>query len=255
MTRLIFILLLFFSTISRGQTSLDTANIYSSLFSAGQASERIIGVHNIVILTIQAIDKNINAIVQSVTSHQPQKFTVIECSTINVRQLVDKAEAIKIILSDTATLMNFQEYWNKSNHDTIEFLSGMFIKSEFDLHYPNGQYPKQLTSFFPLEIQHELKCNHILFDSKQLNLKIDSITKTLSLKERSVFYNYMSENFDYFSKDTKKLQSQPIRIVTITFSSENIYYAGVDIYDTHYLLSFDSNESWELTSTKILWTY
>ncbi len=206
-----------------------------------------------IIKTIQAIDCCIDSIVENETTYIPKKFTLISNNSVEIRHLTEKKEVINIILADT--VFNFKDYWDRMNHDTIVFLSNYLIKSEFDLNYPDYLYPKVLTSVDPGAFQNQLRCKHILFYTRQLELTIDAISKTLNKNNRRTFYQYLARNIDYFNKNDKKFIPKAIRILTITFSDNNLIYAGVDIYGSHYQLTFDADNAWHLDSVKELWTY
>jgi hypothetical protein len=240
---------------SFAQTNLDTLKIDALLRGIYTVNESAQSVDAKIIQTIQAIDKNINSIVQAKTTWTPKKFTVIGSNNISIRQLVDKKEAIRIILSDTTQKINYQSYWEQTGQDTTKFLSGMLTQSDFDLHYPNYQYPKVVTTVKPLTIQSQLRCQNVLFYSKQLDLTIDSLSKTINKKLRQSYYEYLTSSIDHFWSDKKKVEPKAIRILTITFGTDNLVYSGVDIYGTHYLLAFDTSKSWQLESIKTLWTY
>ena len=122
---------------SFAQKNLDTLKIDAVLRGINTVNESAQSVDAKIIQTIQAIDKNINSIVQAKTIWTPKKITVIGSNNISIRQLVDKKEAIRIILSDTTQKINYQSYWEQTGQDTTKFLSGMLTQSEFDLHYPN----------------------------------------------------------------------------------------------------------------------
>lgn len=255
MPRYISILFILFVSPSFAQTNLDTLKIDAVLRGTSPLKETSLSVDAKIIHTIQAIDKNLNSIVQTKTTWTPKKFTVIRSSTISIRQLVDKKEAMQIILADTTQKINYQYYWEKTGRDTIKFLSGILTQSEFDLHYPNYQYPKVLTTVDPLAIKSYLHCQNILFYSKELDFTIDSLSKTIIKKLRPSYYDYLTSSIDHFWPDKNKVESKAIRILTITFGSDNIVYSGVDIYGSHYLLAFDIGKSWHLDSVKELWTY
>jgi hypothetical protein len=240
---------------SFAQTNLDTLQIDAVLRGIYTLNESSQSVDAKIIQTIQAIDKNINSIVQAKTTWTPKKFTVIGSNNISIRQLVDKKEAIKIILADTTQTINYQSFWEQTGQDTAKFLSGMLAKSEFDLNYPNYQYPKVVTTINPLTIHSQLRCQNLLFYSKQLDLTIDSLSKTINKKLRQSYYEYLTSSIDHFWSDKKKVEPKAIRILTITFGTDNLVYSGVDIYGTHYLLAFDTSKSWHLESIKTLWTY
>lgn len=255
MTRYICIYLSFFVSLSFAQTNLDTLNIDVVIRGTASLKETSPSADTKIIQTIQAIDKNLNSIVQDKTTWTPKKFTVIGSNTISIRQLVGKEEAIQIILADTTQIINYQSYWDKTGRDTIKFLSDMLIQSEFDLHYPNYQYPKVLKTEDPLAIKSYLHCQNIIFYNKDLDSKIDSLSKTIIKNMRTSYYDYLTSNIDHFWPDKKNVESKAIRILTITFGSDNIVYSGVDIYGSHYLLAFDTSKSWHLNSVKKLWTY
>ena len=255
MTRYLSIFFILFASPSFAQTNLDTSKIDAVLRGIYTANETAQSVDSKIIQTILAIDKNINSVVQAETTWTPKKFTVIGSNEISIRQLVDKKESIRIILSDTTQKINYLSYWEQIGQDTTKFLSSMSSEFEFDLHYPNYQYPKVLTTLNPLAIQSETHCQNILFYSKQLDFTIDSLNKIIVKKLRPSYYRYLASSIDHFWPDKKKIESKAIRILTITFSTENIVYSGIDIYGSHYLLAFDMSNSWHLDSVKELWTY
>ena len=256
MAKLIIVLSFFNSTISSAQNIFDSIKVNKALHSIITKYDSSQIMDDRIVQTIQAIDKNINAIVQSKVIYSQLRFTVIETSTISIRQLVDKSESVNRFLKDT-TYYNYKEYWAKINHDTLKLLSGMSINDDYDLNYPNYQYPKKIAETSPLTILPQLNCKNIIFYCKQLNLTIDSIGKSIKKSQRPIYYKYIADNYDYFEVNKKSIIPRPIRILTITYgaNNSNTIYAGVDIYGTHYLLTFDTYKSYMLTSVKALWTY
>jgi len=252
--RYISILFIFFISPSIAQTNLDTLKIDAVMRTSFASYNTTEVIDPRIIQTIQAIDKNINAIVQRETSWTPKKFTVIGANMISVRQLVDKQEAIEIILADQSQKGDYKSYWDALNRDTIKFLSKQLTQSTFNLYYPNYQFPKALTSVNPLTFQSQLHCQNILFYTKQLEFTIHSLSKTIVPKLRPTYYEYLTANIDHYWSDKQKVESKAIRIRTITFGTNNMVYSGVDKYATHYLLAFDNNNTWHLESIRGLRT-
>lgn len=251
MSRYLFILFILLVSSSFAQPNLDTLKIDALLRNSFGIKVMNDSVDSRIIRAIEAIDKNINAIVIANTTWTPRKVTIIRSDFISIRQLLDKSEAIQAVLADTMLGIN----WSKFRQDTTKLLSAIYVKSEFDLNYPNYQYPKEVTRVDPLTIQSQLNCYNLLFYNQQLDLTIDSLSRTFTKRLRPRFYEYLNSAIDYFCLDKKRIEAKSIRILTITFGSDNIVYCGIDIYGIHYLLAFDTNNFWSLESVEELWTY
>lgn len=107
----------------------------------------------------------------------------------------------------------------------------------------------------PLAIGDRLQTINILFDSKYLNSKVDSIAKKLKKTERNKFYKYLEENFDNFSSKGKMLKAQPVRIKYIKYDNSDFVNVGIDIYGRHFLWTIDKTKNWDVVKCESLWVY
>jgi hypothetical protein len=97
-------------------------------------------------------------------------------------------------------------------------------------------------SINPLALGGRIQTENILFDNNELNIKIDSIAKSLKKSERRKLFNYLHENFDNFSTKDKRLNPQPVRIRYIKFRNNSLVDVGIDIYGRHFLWTIDKNK-------------
>ena len=107
----------------------------------------------------------------------------------------------------------------------------------------------------PLTLGDRLQTTNILFNNKELNIKVDSIAKTLKKSERHKLFKYLHENFDNFSMKDKRLTSQSVRIKYIKFPDNNLIHVGIDIYGKHFLWTIDKTKNWDVVKVEDLWVY
>ena len=110
-------------------------------------------------------------------------------------------------------------------------------------------------SINPLTFGDRLQVKNIIFNNKELNSKIESITRSLKKSERNKLFNYLKRNFDNFSIKEKKLTPQPVRIRYIKFADANLVHVGIDIYGKHFLWTIDKTQNWDVVKVEDLWTY
>lgn len=106
----------------------------------------------------------------------------------------------------------------------------------------------------PLNLGEEIRLTHIVFNNTKLNIIVDSVARHLDKTERKKLFSYLNDHFDNFSMD-KKLHAQPVRIRYIKFPSEQLVYAGIDIYGAHFLWTMDKNQNWNVIKVERLWIY
>lgn len=107
----------------------------------------------------------------------------------------------------------------------------------------------------PLSLSEEIQLTNIIFNSNDLNSKVDSISKRLNHTERKKFFNYLSKHFDNFSQKSKKLNAQPIRLKYVKFPDDQFVHIGIDIYGSHFLWTVDRNKNWDVVKVENLWIY
>jgi len=110
-------------------------------------------------------------------------------------------------------------------------------------------------SINPLTFGDKIQTESIIFNNKELNIKVDSIAKNLKRSERNKLYNYLRENFDNFSIRDKKLNPQPVRIKYIKFTDSSLVHIGIDIYGKHFLWTIDKTKNWDVVKVEDLWVY
>ena len=110
-------------------------------------------------------------------------------------------------------------------------------------------------SINPLTYGERIQTKNIIFNNKDLNIKVDSIARSLKKSERNKLFNYLKENFDNFSIKEKKLNPQPVRIRYIKFADANLVYVGIDIYGKHFLWTIDKTQNWNVVKVEDLWVY
>jgi len=106
-----------------------------------------------------------------------------------------------------------------------------------------------------LNLGDKIHLTNIVFDNSSINVKVDSVAKYLSPKERIKLYKYLSDQFDNFSIDTKKLNAQPVRLIYIKIPDDRYVYIGIDIYGSHFLWTIDKVNYWKVIKVKKLWDY
>ena len=107
----------------------------------------------------------------------------------------------------------------------------------------------------PLTFGDRLQTRSILFNYKELNIKVDSVARSLKKSERVKLFKYLQDNFDNFSIKEKKIKAQPVRIRYIKFSDTNLVHVGIDIYGKHFLWTIEKTKNWEIVKVEDLWVY
>ena len=107
----------------------------------------------------------------------------------------------------------------------------------------------------PLVLGNRIHTKNIIFNNKELNIKVDSMIRSLKKNERNKLFKFLHENFDYFSIKDKKLNSQPVRIRYIKFVDNSLVHVGIDIYGKHFLWTIDKTYNWDVVKVEDLWVY
>ena len=107
----------------------------------------------------------------------------------------------------------------------------------------------------PLTLGDRIQTRNVIFNNKELNIKVDSITKSLKRSERTKLFNYLHKNFDNFSLKNRRLNAQPVRIRYIKFPDNNLIHVGIDIYGKHFLWTIDKTKNWDVVKVENLWVY
>ena len=94
---------------------------------------------------------------------------------------------------------------------------------------------------------------NIFFFNDKINQEIKSLFKKYKAEQRRLLDDYLLANFDHYSSKDNKIETQSIKICTITFDKTYVY-ATIDIYGTHYELTFDSTKNWTMQSVVSTWT-
>jgi hypothetical protein len=110
-------------------------------------------------------------------------------------------------------------------------------------------------SINPLTLGNKIHTSSIIFGNKELNIKVDSIAKSLKKSERNKLFDYLHKNFDSFSFKNKKFSAQPVRIKYIKFPDNNLVLVGMDIYGTHFLWTINKTKNWDVEKVEDLWVY
>lgn len=243
--RLLISILLLTSLFGTSQSTIDSVKINNLILRSSNLSP--LTVDQRVVKTIDAIDLNINEVVKTKTTYRPKKYTIIEHSFITVKQLTDKKEAVKAILADSSDF-NYKKVFDLNNKDTTKFLSNILVRQYFDspIHSVNIQ------SIDPLMFNQTNK--NIFFFNDKINQEIKSLFKKYKTEQRRLLDDYLLANFDHYSSKDNKIEAQSIKICTITFDKTYVY-ATIDIYGTHYELTFDSTKNWTMQSVVSTWTY
>ena len=242
--RLLISILLLTSFFGTSQSSIDSAKITNLILRSSNLSP--LTVDQRIVKTIDAIDLNINEVVKTKTTYRPKKYTIIEHSVITVKQLTDKKEAVKAILADSADF-NFKKVFVSNNNDTTKFLSNFLVRQYFD----SPIYSINILSIDPLMFNQTNK--NIFFFNDKINQEIKSLFKKYKAEQRRLLDDYLLANFDHYSSKDNKIETQSIKICTITFDKTYVY-ATIDIYGTHYELTFDSTKNWTMQSVVSTWT-
>ena len=242
--RLLISILLLTSFFGTSQSSIDSAKITNLILRSSNLSP--LTVDQRIVKTIDAIDLNINEVVKTKTTYRPKKYTIIEHSVITVKQITDKKEAVKAILADSADF-NFKKVFVSNNNDTTKFLSNFLVRQYFD----SPIYSINILSIDPLMFNQTNK--NIFFFNDKINQEIKSLFKKYKAEQRRLLDDYLLANFDHYSSKDNKIETQSIKICTITFDKTYVY-ATIDIYGTHYELTFDSTKNWTMQSVVSTWT-
>ena len=107
----------------------------------------------------------------------------------------------------------------------------------------------------PLTFSDRIQTKNIIFDNKELNVKVDSMARSLKKPERQKLFNYLNKGFDNFSIKERKLNPQPVRIRYIKFVDTNLVHVGIDIYGKHFLWTIDETQNWDIVKVEDLWVY
>ena len=107
----------------------------------------------------------------------------------------------------------------------------------------------------PLDLGDEIHLTNIIFENSSMNVKLANEMTHLNKMEREKAYKYLSDQFDNFSADTKKLNAQPVRIVSIKFPNDQYAYVGMDIYGDHFQWTIDKRNYWKVIKVERLWVY
>ncbi|MEI9809929.1 MAG: hypothetical protein WDO16_19805 [Bacteroidota bacterium] len=110
-------------------------------------------------------------------------------------------------------------------------------------------------SINPLTFGDRIQTKNIIFNNKELNIKVDSMARSLKTPERDKLLNYLNKNFDNFSIRERKLNPQPVRIRYIKFAGTNLVHVGIDIYGKHFLWTIDKTQNWNIVKVEDLWIY
>jgi hypothetical protein len=110
-------------------------------------------------------------------------------------------------------------------------------------------------SINPLTFGDRLQTKSIIFNNRELNIKVDSMARSLKKSERNKLFNYLTNNFDNFSIKERKLNPQPVRIRYIKFADTNLVHVGIDIYGKHFLWTIDKTQNWDIVKVEDLLVY
>jgi len=206
-----------------------------------------------IIKAIQAVDKKYKEISDTLYTYKSLKHTLFQTIPIKTRYLLSTEKAFLKVISDTIrypisviTLKTFQ-------NDTMKFLN--YYLQVDQTSYPRNKFPIDSIEIYPSSLGNKLSTKDIFFENKLMNFQIDSIAKRLNNSERDKLFNYLNNNYDYFSLDDKKMKAKSVRIRYITFGENELIYVGIDIYGQHFLWTIDKSQNWDIIKVEDLWIY
>lgn len=201
----------------------------------------------------ESLDRDLPFLIDSLYKIKAKKYTVIENYYTEIKGLLPKDTGLRIILRDTQWFERSLQ--KRFLPDTEKFLSDINVQELYGLYYPNHEYPYTAYTLTTSTLSGTVYLKNMLVMSKGINNCIRNVASRLHGHKKQAFYKYVAENYDYFSPEKKEIKSQSIRVRYITLTEGDLIYVGVDIYGTHFLISYNKRRNWALTEIKKLWTY
>jgi hypothetical protein len=160
--------------------------------------------------------------------------------TISSKQDKDIIRAIEVVDKKYRLIADTLYYYRSLKHTILQTI---FIETNDSV------------SINPLTFGDRLQTKSVIFNNIELNIKVDSIARSLKKSERKKLFNYLTKNFDNFSIKERKLNPQPVRIRYIKFVDTNLVHVGIDIYGKHFLWTIDKTQNWDVIKVEDLWVY
>ena len=160
--------------------------------------------------------------------------------TISSKQDKDIIRAIEVVDKKYRLIADTLYYYRSLKHTILQTI---FFETNDSV------------SINPLTFGDRLQTKSIIFNNRELNIKVDSIARSLKKSERKKLFNYLTKNFDNFSIKERKLNPQPVRIRYIKFVDTNLVHVGIDIYGKHFLWTIDKTQNWDVIKVEDLWVY
>lgn len=199
--------------------------------------------------TILAFDRQFDEAIGIYSASRQGKCMILAGRVMKLQRLISKAQAIEYIIKDTT--FYYQNIWRDIKADTGVLLSNRIVQSEFNLFYPNGQMPEEYMEIDLDTFRRQISLKRIAFCVDSMNDELIRI-RSMHRKNLKELYSFLGKRFLRFDSKQEQFFDEPVMITDVAFS-DKYSYVGLDLYGTHYLLEFDKNDNYRLTSKKELW--